>query len=271
MIAPYDPTRIRRGLPESTDRWLASLEVFESISSTNSYLLAKAAREHVDGHVCIAEYQTAGRGRRGRSWVSPRGGSIAMSLTHRVAVPLARLGAMSLVTGVGAALALDRSGVSGVGLKWPNDLYLAGAKLGGILIEVVPAVQPPLTVIGIGLNLERGAAELAALADPIAAVGDIAGPDRDELCAALIDCIHSHVLRFETEGFAPFRAEFGRRDVYAGRAVTVAAGLETVTGVVAGVGEDGELLLETGSGPRRIGSGEVTLRPLAPPADLPRP
>jgi BirA family biotin operon repressor/biotin-[acetyl-CoA-carboxylase] ligase len=258
---PLDPDRVRERLAVPTRQWLASIEVFESIDSTNTYLMAKAVRESIDGHVCLAEHQSAGRGRRGRTWISPRGSSIAMSLGHRSSLPPARLGPMSLVVGVAVAAALEAVGVDGVQLKWPNDVYLRGAKLGGILIELVPAKQPALAVIGIGINIERNDPSLAEVRDPIAAVSDVVGGvDRTRVCAMLIDSVREHLLRFEGTGFKPFQSEFNRRHVFAGRAVTVSSGAQTQDGVIRGIGAGGELVLETATGRLLVAGGEVTVR-----------
>jgi len=262
-MMPLAAERIRSRLSDVASRWLGRLEVFETIDSTNSHLMNRADRETIDGHAVLAEHQSAGRGRRGRTWKTPRGQSIALSLGVQIDVPAARLGAVSLVTGLAVASALEQCGVQGVGLKWPNDIFLRGAKLGGILIELVPLRQPPVAVIGVGINVARDP-ELSEVADPVAAIADTgAEVDRNLLAARLIESIRGHVRRFEVEGFAPFRRPWHDRNVHRDATVAILLGDARIEGRVRGVGESGELVLATADGERRFTSGEVSLRPAA--------
>jgi len=263
-MMPLDAQRIRNRLSDVTRLWLGEIEIFETIGSTNAHLLDRASREGIDGHAVLAEHQSAGRGRRGRTWKSPRGQSIALSIGVRADVPAARLGALSLVTGLAVAAALDQCDIPGVGLKWPNDIFLGGAKLGGILIEVVPLRHPCVAVIGVGINVERGDPELDVVVDPIAAVADVrAGVDRNLMASHLIDSIHAHARRFEAEGFGAFRTAWENRNIHRDDAVSILLGDSRVDGRVLGVGEGGELVLATVDGERRFTSGEVSLRPVA--------
>jgi BirA family biotin operon repressor/biotin-[acetyl-CoA-carboxylase] ligase len=261
-MAALDAHEIRRHLPDGAGRWLTQLEVFETIDSTNTHLMANASVESVAGRAAVAEHQSAGRGRRGRAWKSPHGQSIALSLGTHVEVPATRLGAVSLVVGLAVVRALDRCGVVGVGLKWPNDVVLNGAKLGGILIEVVPARQPCEVVIGVGINVARDP-ELVAVVDPVATISDVVATiDRNLVVARLIESIHGHVRRFEAEGFAPFRGAWQAANVHRDARVAVLLGEARIEGRVLGVGEAGELVLGTAEGERRFTSGEVSLRPI---------
>ena len=255
-----DADRIRGALDAGTAGWLRSLEVFESIDSTNAELMRRAATATVDGAVALAEHQSSGRGRRGRSWTTPRGRSIALSIGQRIETPAARLGPLSLVVGVAAATALERRGVPDVKLKWPNDLVLEERKLGGVLIEVVPLRQPTETVIGIGINVVR-TAELDAVEAAVATIDDVlASPDRNALVALLISEVHAATERFASAGFGAFRDAWSARNLHAGRRVRVSSLAATVEGVVLGVAEQGELMLDTGSEVRLINAGEVSLR-----------
>jgi len=256
-----DAHRITRGLSPAAADWLHRIDVFESVGSTNTYLMTRAEVDDVDGHVCLAEFQSAGRGRRGRTWTTPSGQSIALSLGHRLAVPLARLGALSLVVGLAVASALEHCGVTGVGLKWPNDIILEGAKLGGILIEVVPGRAPALIVIGVGVNVSRGSQALASVETPVAVTDDVAPDlDRSRLAAALIDAIHEFAVQFERFGFSHFHAAWDALNIHVDRRVTVVSGADRIDGTVRGVTETGELIVETEAGTRSFNSGEVSLR-----------
>ena len=207
--------------------------------------------------ILSASRQTAGRGRLGRAWQSD-----AAALTFSVAVALPAdldLSGLSLAVGCTVADTLDAGGER-IRLKWPNDLFVDGAKLGGILIEAVPLpAQRRGVVIGIGLNLQplppgadRGAyasghAALQAL-DPAAT----AAATLDRLAPAL----RAMLADFETLGFAPWQAAFARRDLAAGRRVRVGE----QAGTARGVSPRGELLLETAAGLLPMSGGELSLR-----------
>ncbi|MBW8844111.1 MAG: biotin--[acetyl-CoA-carboxylase] ligase [Burkholderiales bacterium] len=208
-----------------------------------------------------ASRQTAGRGRLGRAWLTDQAGNDA-ALTFSVAVTLPAeldLSGLSLAVGCTVADALDPDGER-IRLKWPNDLFLDGAKLGGILIETVPLPdQRRGVVIGIGLNLQPlpPEADRGAFASGHAALQSLdpsatAGATLDRLAPAL----RAMLADFETLGFAPWQAAFGRRDLAAGRRVRVG----DQPGVARGVSPRGELLLETAAGVLPMSGGELSLR-----------
>jgi BirA family biotin operon repressor/biotin-[acetyl-CoA-carboxylase] ligase len=228
--------------------------------STNTEALAHL-RDGGGPLIVSADRQTAGRGRLGRAWLTDPAGDDA-ALTFSIALPMPAeldLSGLSLAVGCAVADALD-PGSARIRLKWPNDLFLDGAKLGGILIETVPLPdQRRGVVIGIGLNLQplpphadRGAfasghAALQSL-DPAAT----AAPTLDRLAPAL----RAMLADFQTLGFAPWQAAFARRDLAAGQRVRVGE----QPGVARGVSPRGELLLETGAGTLPISGGELSLR-----------
>jgi BirA family biotin operon repressor/biotin-[acetyl-CoA-carboxylase] ligase len=228
--------------------------------STNTEALAHL-RDGGGPLIVSADRQTAGRGRLGRAWLTDPAGDDA-ALTFSIALPMPAeldLSGLSLAVGCAVADALD-PGSARIRLKWPNDLFLDGAKLGGILIETVPLPdQRRGVVIGIGLNLQplpphadRGAfasghAALQSL-DPAAT----AAPTLDRLAPAL----RAMLADFQTLGFAPWQAAFARRDLAAGQRVRVGE----QPGVARGVSRRGELLLETAAGTLPISGGELSLR-----------
>lgn len=243
-------------------RWLASLEVHRVIGSTNDRLMGIAERGSVDGHVCMAEVQTKGRGRRGRAWHSPFAGNLALSLGVAVNKALHELGGLSLVAGLGALDCLRSLGVDDVALKWPNDILLGGRKLGGILIELQtrPAGQAQ-AVIGIGLNVDVPAVVQQTIDQPVA---DLAGAghsiSRNVLAGRLVSCLVDYVKEFEVVGFAPMRDAFNEQHLFHQRACAITQGETVIAGRVVGVTEVGEILLETDSGTVAFGAGEVSLR-----------
>ena len=219
----------------------------------------------------VAEHQTAGRGRQGRSWESEAGASLTFSLGLPMAV--SDWAGLSLAVGVALSEAIDAAAGPGmpltIGLKWPNDLWLvdaskSGRKLGGVLIETVAAGAKRFVVVGVGLNVLSFRAE--GLASGFAAaqelLPDVTAPD---LLATVAAPLVEALKQFEAEGFRAFADRFAARDVLRGRAVRSVRG-EAVDGIAAGVSEFGALLLETESGLQTVASGEVSVRPGAGPA-----
>ncbi|TDP80832.1 BirA family biotin operon repressor/biotin-[acetyl-CoA-carboxylase] ligase [Aquabacterium commune] len=264
------------------------LDVVPETESTNTALMAQGRRGEVWPTAMVAVRQTAGRGRRGRSWEARPGDTLTFSLglpLHLDAVPGGG-SALSLAVGLALADALDtglqahhaeRGGAlpPAIGLKWPNDLWLGGRKVGGILIEATPA--PGLTegqrwvVMGVGLNVQPGAAVpgSAWLPTPAPSLGDVWG----WLLPALLRATQA----FERQGFAPLQAAYARRDVLLGQPVqlwTSAASLPPAagaaspgtpqpdeTGTAQGVDDSGALLVHTASGLQRWHAGDVSVRP----------
>jgi BirA family transcriptional regulator, biotin operon repressor / biotin---[acetyl-CoA-carboxylase] ligase len=239
------------------------LELLDECDSTNARLLTLAGSGAPSGSVLAARTQTAGRGRRGRSWFSAPGDSLTFSLLWRLP-PEAPLAGLSLVVGVALARALEDLGITGVSLKWPNDLLLNERKLAGILIELVPGASPPAAVIGIGMNLRPPRGMPSDLRETAAALIDANVPlsATSELLARLLKALHAELTRFEFAGFSSLREAWLDRHAFNGRAVLLLSDFsEALEGICRGVDADGALLLETGAGMQRIISGEVSLRP----------
>ena len=241
--------------------WMRELRVHSEIDSTSSHLMTRAGAESIDGVVCIAEHQTNGRGRRGRTWLAPAGKSIALSLGREISVAGADIAPLSLVVGLAVANAISRSNIRGISLKWPNDVLLDGAKVGGILIELVRTTFPLVVVIGVGINIGSGAEVGARLG---VAVGDIRAQhpevSRNDLIAEVIGNIHDLTTRFESQGFSGMRSEWERLHFHQNRPVEVVGVNETIEGVARGVTASGALILETSLGIRYFTVGEVSLR-----------
>ena len=258
---PLDRELILERISPATRTWVSEIGVHEEINSTNTHLMTRAAAEDIDGVVCIAERQTAGRGRRGRTWLTPSGGAIALSLGRHLSVAVAEIAPLSLIVGLAVANAMHDSGVNGVSLKWPNDILLDGAKVGGILIELAAITQPLKIVIGVGINVGAGAEVRTRLGVP---VGDVREKNRtisrNNLAAGLIDNIHDFATRFEQHGFPAMRSDWETIHAHQGRHVLVIGANETVEGIARGVTASGELVLETDSGIRCFSGGEVSLR-----------
>ncbi|HKU17145.1 MAG TPA: biotin--[acetyl-CoA-carboxylase] ligase [Steroidobacteraceae bacterium] len=246
------------------------LEVLLTVDSTNRHLTEHAANPPGTTHVCVAEVQNAGRGRRGRSWVAPFGCGLCMSMAWQFAEAPPTFSALSLAVGVAAVQGLRRLGVDGVGLKWPNDLIWQQRKLGGILIEMRgESAGPAQVVIGLGLNVRMPASVRLLLAEQQAAlISDVheivreRTPTRNALVAVLVEEITRMLQTFGERGFEPFADEWQRLDTLANAPVRVISGTETVFGRSRGVDHDGTLLVDVDGQLRRFASGEVSLRPV---------
>ena len=256
---------ISNALSNRADNWLKKLEVYRVIGSTNDRLGLLADTQSVDGYVCLAELQIQGRGRRGRKWVSPFAGNVALSVGITLDKALHELGGLSLVVGLAALDCLQTLGVDDLGLKWPNDIFLGGRKLGGILIELKAqagsATRPIEAVIGIGLNVDVSARVKDAVDQ---AITDLAAEgyrlSRNLLVARLVSSLVDYVKEFEEVGFAPMRELFNDHHLYHHQTCSITQGNNEVVGRVTGVTDAGEILLETGSTARAFAAGEVSLR-----------
>lgn len=241
-----------------------SVEVLPTIDSTNSELMRRARAGQREPTLLVALEQSAGRGRRGKSWQSRPGASLTFSLG--LPYQPADWSGLSLAVGVSLAESLHPE----VRLKWPNDLWLQGRKLGGILVEVAVSGDRRHAVIGVGLNVELpellpappGVDEAAVVAlppVPPAALQELEpGRDAGEWLAVVVPALARDLQQFEQGGFAAFAARFAARDALAGLELRLSDGQQ---GVGAGVGPDGALRLRTVNGLVDVTSAEVSVRP----------
>jgi BirA family biotin operon repressor/biotin-[acetyl-CoA-carboxylase] ligase len=275
-VAPPDVLSedgIRTALSHGHDDWLECLDVFATIDSTNDWLASQTPPAVGRIAVAVADYQSRGRGRRGRRWEIPPGHGLCLSVGRFLPVVPERIPALTLASGVAVAEGLERLGVDRVVLKWPNDLVLRDGKLGGILSEIVShGVSGVHVVVGVGLNVTlpdgfeipgghpgwgRGPASIAeALAPP---------PLRDALAASLIESLQAAFDSFESDGLAGFVSRWRERDWLRGQQVTVGDGEGETAGVAAGIAGDGTLCVDTDAGRRHIVAGDILrCRPDAP-------
>lgn len=245
---------------------LEKLEVFASIPSTNTYLLAQPPPGPGGCRVAIADHQTSGRGRHARRWVSEPGAGLYLSFAYTFAGTVRDLGGLTLAIGVGVARALARLGVSGISLKWPNDIVALDGKLGGILTEVRSGTPETATVVaGVGLNLalparmdsgtESGWAHRAV--DLASVIGK--APARDRVAGTLVEELYLTFARFEGHGFGVFMDEWRRHDWLHGKAITVDMPDRQISGTAAGIGDDGGLLVDTPAGRVSVISGSIAM------------
>ena len=262
-----DADAIRAGLPLAAQGSVAALEVAWSLDSTNSELLRRPLPQ-TGAMVLLAERQTGGRGRRGRSWTSPLAAHIYLSLARSFTGGLARLSGLSLVAGVATAEALRALGFSGVQLKWPNDLVVADGtglrKLGGLLVEGGGEHAGPVrAVIGLGLNVRMPSASAVDISQPWIDLGALTTQlaPRNELVAAVLSHWLPALAAFDADGLAPFLDRYARLDALTDRDVTLQAPDGSARAARAlGIADDGALRLRIDGRDERVHSGDVSVR-----------
>ena len=268
-----DPALLKSRLGARAGRF--DVDALESCDSTSSELLRRAEAGAPAGSVIVADEQSAGRGRRGRQWLSAPQDSLTFSLLWRFSGSASQLSGLSLAVGVGLVRALETLGAREIFLKWPNDVLLrqtdGEAKIAGILIELSSDRRGTQVIIGIGLNLQRPTADLpqpaAGLSQALAQL-----PDRHDLLAAILIALAGVLETVSVDGFFALKNEWQSRHAWQDQPVRLLADDATpLNGICRGVDDDGALLLETASGIQRIFSGDVSLRPAesAPVAPAP--
>lgn len=262
-LEPLDPRRMRASLPRAVRDRIGVLENHWRLDSTSSEL-ARRASALPDLSFVFADWQQAGRGRRGRQWLSPPAVNLQFSCLKRFAGGYAALSGLSLAAGLAAAQALEDCGARGVALKWPNDLVHDDAKLGGILVELGGEFMGPChAIIGIGINVHLSGAMRAALDRPCTDLASLRGaaPSRNALAAALIARLVASLDAFDASGFAAFAQAWKGYDALAGRRVRVEGAHAAFDGTAAGVDARGALQVRTADGLRVIDSAEVSVWP----------
>lgn len=264
MISELNAEIIREPISGLPREQLDFLEVFEEIESTNSYLLDQAAPPPGRFRVALAKHQTAGRGRMGRQWRSPGSSGLCLSMSYTFTERPPLLSCLTLAIGVGIVRVLEKLGVSGIGLKWPNDLIARDGKLGGILTEVRPTSGDEVTIVtGVGINYDfRGNPDAAGIVTQLGHVSDLASnaanlPSRSAVSTALIEGLFNTLAEFEADGFDSFAEAWEKYDWLRGQTISVDQVDCVVTGICQGIGSDGALILQTASGRQRVTSGSV--------------
>ena len=259
-----DMNRMNKLFSQSGLALLGEINLFKTIDSTNVWLIERIEQGLAkSGDLCLAEQQTAGRGRRGRTWVSPFGRNLYCSLVWKFDKGMNALEGLSLAVAVAIVEALNEAGVPDLALKWPNDIQGQGKKLAGILLEVRGDLSDNCDlVVGIGLNffmpslaakeIDQAWIDLEQLMQKKA--------DRNYFSALIIDHVLHALVEFDQKGFDAFLNRWNCWDAYRGRSVSVIAGKDIQEGVALGVNHQGALLLETDTGIKVFHGGEVSLR-----------
>ena len=252
---------IKTHLTEIAQSLICDLEIFSSIDSTNSYLMGRAQNDVLSGCVCFSEEQTAGKGRHGRQWISPQGQNIYGSFLWRFN-NVTNLSGLSLAIGVGVIRVLRQNGIMNVGLKWPNDIYSNGKKLGGILIEVTSNNDGGANaVIGLGLNLNLPP-NIDSITQAYTNLNEVS-PDmvleRNFIIAQLLNELLPIAATFEDKALTAYLDEWRSYDCLFGKQVNFFVGSQKHAGLVQGIDENGLLKLKRDDGViQTFSSGEVS-------------
>jgi len=258
-----DPLLLQSCLTTALGR--VDVDALDACDSTNSEIMRQASAGAPAGRVVVADCQSAGRGRRGRVWLSSPERSLTFSLLWRFTGSPARLAGLSLAVGVALAEALTALGAASIGLKWPNDVLLRTgdgdyAKLAGVLVELASDRRGTQAVIGIGLNLlppeEKLPQPVSALSEAMPAL-----PGRERILAALLDALVVVLDRFAVDGFAAVKSDWQGWHAWQGLEVSI---LDEVgagwVGRCQGVAEDGALLVASETGIQSVYAGDVSVR-----------
>lgn len=239
----------------------AALRLFDVVDSTNSVMTTQAQTRDVGGYIYVAEFQTAGRGRRGRDWVGDFGRNIAMTIGFSFRRQLADLGGLSCVVGLALIQVLENLGVRAQ-LKWPNDIWVKDRKLAGILVELVQAPTGATAVIGIGMNVDLSPELMEKIDQEVIGLRTLGvSVSREDLIVAIYDALSMNVAVFAEEGFARFVPAFDAAHRLHDSPAVLTSENATREGRVKGVDHDGALLFEENGSICRITGGEVSLRP----------
>ncbi|WP_299182207.1 bifunctional biotin--[acetyl-CoA-carboxylase] ligase/biotin operon repressor BirA [uncultured Neptuniibacter sp.] len=261
-----DVDRVVAGLLPSVASDIDDINLRLTIPSTNEFAMKECQIEDCHGRLYMAEQQTAGRGRRGRTWVSPFARNLYFSLVWRFEQGAAALEGLSLLVGLSIVKALEKQGISGVELKWPNDLLYRGQKLAGILLEVNGEASGQCqVVIGVGINVEMPRDQADSIDQPWIDLKTIAGKvlNRNHLLAEILNELVQGLRDFERNGFIGLVDEWQSYHAMQEQVIVLQVGGKLIEGVCQGVDSSGALLLETAAGVQAFHGGEVSIqRPL---------
>lgn len=253
---------------ESLQQQLAEIEVEPHLQLlTDSTNLQLKEQGFAHQKLVIAEYQSQGRGRRGRSWVSPIASNLYWSYGWRTQMPVQQLGGLSLIVGLALVEALENNGLNDLTLKWPNDLRYHGKKVGGILVELSGDASGDLKVIiGVGVNVQMEQTLGESIEQDWTSISEVCRAQalepisRQQLLVAMVKQLQQNLSKFESEGFSPFVDAWKKVDESFGQAVTILQPEQELKGVGAGVDANGAFLLQTQEQLETIYAGEVSLR-----------
>jgi BirA family transcriptional regulator, biotin operon repressor / biotin---[acetyl-CoA-carboxylase] ligase len=247
----------------TTRAMLKQLDIYPKTDSTNQVLLNRSQDSNIHGHVCLAEFQTEGRGRQGKSWVAPPGSGICLSVGWHFYPPTRVLGTLSLAVGIAVVQTLESLGCRDVMIKWPNDLIWRGCKLGGILIETRPVrTTERVAIIGLGLNVTLPEYSPGEINQPVTDLYTMLGNviPRNPLTANLLNTLFTVLGQYTRSGLESFMPIWRQYDYVYGKSVRLLLSGSEIAGIALGIDNDGALLVQVEGAVKRFVSGEVSLR-----------
>lgn len=259
----YNETLIRDGLTPSTNEKLQCITAIDTVDSTNTQLLNQAREGETRTCALIAHEQSAGRGRRGKSWYSPTHGALYLSLLWHFKKSASTTAGLPLAVGISLCEALQQWDIESLGLKWPNDLLWNHKKLGGILVETYVDKQGTThAVIGMGINIHLPQDSDAHIQQPWIDLNSIREKsiDNNQLASGVLNSLVASLTLFEEKGLAPFQESWHHYDRLYNQTVRLTGLPEECIGIARGIDEKGGLKIETGEGIRTYYSGEVSVR-----------
>lgn len=255
-----DVNAIAGAMPPVTRAALHALTLLPTVDSTNAWLMRQGVGDGATA--CLAEHQAAGRGRRGRQWCSPFGGNLYLSLRCRFDEGMGRLAGLSLAVALAVVRALREAEIKDIGVKWPNDIYWQGRKLGGILLEVAGESSGPCWVVmGIGLNVSMPPTAGGQIDQPWTDLASIrAGLSRNRLAGRLLHHLLEVIAVFQRHGLAAFEQEWRGVDWLYGKPLRLLQPDGEKDGIGRGIAADGSLLLEVAGKLQSHSFGEISVR-----------
>jgi BirA family biotin operon repressor/biotin-[acetyl-CoA-carboxylase] ligase len=242
---------------------LPQILTFNALSSTNDYLLKNAAHFGNEAVFCLAEQQTAGRGRLGRTWVSPSAANIYASLLWHFHLPRTQLAGLNIVTGISIVEAIQSiTSAPDLMLKWPNDVYWRDKKLAGILIDIAGESNGISSVIiGIGINVQMPDSAANDIQKPWVDLNTITGKtiSRNQLAGALVERLFINLQQFQRAGTSEFCSKWKALDYLSGKQISITTGVNSSSGIAKGINEHGQLLLDSAGIITPISAGEASV------------
>ena len=263
-LSLLDRSRILKYLGTAAVDFRGRFSIVDEVGSTNAYLAEHLASDAAfNGSTCLAEAQSSGRGRRGRAWVATPYSNLMLSMAWRFPNGPNLVSGLSLAAGVAVLQALEEFGISGAGLKWPNDILWGQRKLAGLLADVQgEAAGPTRVILGVGVNAYISPADATHIDQAWVDLRTITSTlvDRNRLAALLMRHLKSMFLLFVAKGFAPFHGPWQARHLYQDKRVRLIQGEREFDGTVEGVDENGGLIIRHAKGKQVFHSGEISMR-----------
>jgi|TARA_B110000503_G_scaffold45844_1_gene74914 BirA family transcriptional regulator, biotin operon repressor / biotin---[acetyl-CoA-carboxylase] ligase len=258
-----DSGLIQQQLSVAVKPLLSNMQILSTVSSTNMLARQHAEQGNASGWVVLAEEQTNGRGRRGKSWVSPYGCNLYLSLVWGFDGGVKEIEGLSLAVAVVVLRGLRLSGVEGLSLKWPNDLLYQNKKIGGILLEVVgdPSGYCQV-VIGVGININMSEQPSRSIGQAWGNVGELSDSKigRNQLAGVMIDQLLLLLSKYKKIGFVGYKEEWLQHDTFMDKRVKLLMMNNSVEGIVRGIDDSGALILEVDGAVKIFSGGEISLR-----------